>query len=183
METITDHAEQAAALLATQFRDKPKLRGLVQAKARQDQAVESALAQLHASSLDTDEGAQLDGLGAIVGEPRQGASDATYRNRIRARVRLNVGSGTAEDMIAIASLLSPPGALVEVVEEFPAAMTVRVLGVRVTAEDGAFLARILRQARAGGVRLITEWGEVDPAQLFRLDAGPGLDSGHLASAA
>lgn len=51
-------------------------------------------------------GVQLDGVGAIVGQPRNGLTDEVYRLRIKAKIAENNSEGTREEIINIAKLLT-----------------------------------------------------------------------------
>ena len=66
----------------------------------QVQEVEDAVYQILTDTvLETAEGAQLDGLGEIVGEERAGRDDATYRIAIRTRIAINLSEGTIENIM------------------------------------------------------------------------------------
>lgn len=58
---------------------------------------------------------QLDRLGALVGEKRQGLVDDDYRRTIGARIAINRSTGRREDIIRIAlSLVNTPGTIIAV---------------------------------------------------------------------
>jgi hypothetical protein len=70
------------------------------------QAAENALWQVKLSRfLDDAQGESLNILGRIVGEGRDGRDDASYRVRIRARIRVNSSFGHGDDILAMLSLL------------------------------------------------------------------------------
>ncbi len=97
---LTTHAVDAVARLLSQYRDKPRIAGLVSALAARGQAVENALwSVLTQLSLSTAADAWLDRLGGIVGEPRDGRTDSVYRASIRARIYANASNGRVEDLI------------------------------------------------------------------------------------
>lgn len=50
-------------------------------------------------------GVQLDGVGAIVGQPRNGLDDSFYRTQIKAKIAENNSEGTREEIINLAKLL------------------------------------------------------------------------------
>lgn len=100
MEKITDHAARSEALLVSQFADSEKLHTLVRIFVEQLQAVEDALYDLLVlRALDTAIGAQLDGIGSIVGEPRYARNDFDYRAGLRFRIFVNTSTGTPDTII------------------------------------------------------------------------------------
>ena len=100
-----DHSGKMLARLAEEFR-KPRISAILTGEAAQYQAIEDAFWQLLVErGVDTAVGNALDVLGRIVGEPRQGALDADYRLRVRARIRVNRSDGTIEDIIEVVRLL------------------------------------------------------------------------------
>jgi len=114
------HLEEALAQLAEQFKRKPNVEALLAAFVAQVQELEGVLFDLMEDrAIDTAAGIQLDGLGIIVNEERQGRDDSAYRQAIRARVVLNTSSGTPEDIIEIARAVL--GDLeIEIQESYPA---------------------------------------------------------------
>ena len=96
----------AQALMTHQLLGKDVIDALIAADAQQSQDIEDAIAQLRVR-LDIDEqtGAQLDAIGALVGQPRDGQQDATYRLWLKARILVNRSSGAPPEMYAIAYLL------------------------------------------------------------------------------
>lgn len=95
-----DYTSLALSRLASQFENSPKLRALLAAIVGPLHTIESNADDLREKRwIDTAQGAQLDGLGAIVGENREGRSDEDYRDAIRFRVFINVSKGTPPDVI------------------------------------------------------------------------------------
>ncbi len=129
-------------------------------------------------------GVRIDGLGKLVGEPdRNGEDDDTYRRRVFARISVNNSSGILEQLITISKLiLNDDTAYIHLVRQEPATIVVRIEEAPVTDAVAAILIAFLRQAAAGGVRLILEYFTVAPEDLFRFDVGPGFDVGVLATA-
>lgn len=104
---ITDHEDQAVARLASQFRDRDLIAGLVQSFVKQHQGMEDAIDQLlNERLIDTAIGEQLDGFGQIVGEDRQGRADDEYRIALKARMGRNTSEGTPDDVINVFNLLT-----------------------------------------------------------------------------
>lgn len=100
------HVEDALARLAQQLKGKPGVEGLLSAFVQQVQELEDAVFSiLDTSGIETAYGAQLDRLGAIVGQPRGGDNDTDYRAAIKTRILINGSSGTIEELIAITTEL------------------------------------------------------------------------------
>jgi len=83
------------------------------------------------------EGVQLDYLGAIVGEARQGRSDDTYRVWIDARIAANSSLGRAPDVIAVLQIVDagvfrwhewPGGSVIVEYADTPDAAAITELG-------------------------------------------------------
>lgn len=182
-EHITDHRARALARLATQYRGKPRLEGVVSAHADQTQEVEDALQALATSrTLDGATGAGLDDVGRLLGERREGEGDTDYRARLRVKILTIDGSATVPQLLAIARLLVAAGVTLRLVEYPPASMVMRAHGAGITDAEAERLARMLRRAKAGGVRLVVEHIQVPETQAFRFNAGPGFGVGRLAGA-
>lgn len=178
---VTDHAQRAKDRLAEQFKNQPNLAKVLDTLNDQTQKLEDALWQLLTErTMSSALGAQLDALGRIVGQARQGFDDETYRLYLKARVLLNVSSGTKEEIYSIFRPLVDVSTTMRIEEQPPAAFVLRFGGVAFTPAQIQRLIVFLRAAKSAGVRAIMEWFEYDPAEVFTLDIGPGLDQGHLA---
>jgi len=96
---ITDY-DQILDLLIQQYKDKPKFVAILEAMNDQADDLESALFEIRDNYwLSTAEGDQLDVIGEIQGESRQGRNDTDYRTAIESRIILNNGSGEFETII------------------------------------------------------------------------------------
>lgn len=133
-------------------------------------------------SIDTAAGAQLDVIGKIVGEPRNGLDDTTYRRYCRVRISANKSNGVVENLITIAKLIVySDSAKYTLSQEGPATLRLRVDQIAVTDALAATLNKFVNVAKSAGVRVIVQWSVSLPANTFRLDSGPGWDVGRLAS--
>lgn len=144
------------------------------------QDVEDALSQLLVDrAVDTAIGTQLDVIGKIVGEARDGRTDDLYRLLVRARIAANRSTGITEHVIRVADLVVYDDAAEFVVTtEGPAAYTIRVDDVVITNDIADILIGLLRDATSAGVRAISKTGTTAQATRFAFDgAGPGLDDG------
>lgn len=107
MTRITSHQQEAIERLANQFKDKPRIEGFIRAFIRGFEAMEEELFRIRDFRwVDTAHGKQLDGLGAIVGQKRNGRNDVEYRIAILAKIAINTSEGLMEDLIAVFRLLT-----------------------------------------------------------------------------
>ena len=148
------------------------------------QDLEAALQQLLIDrSVDTAVGTQLDVIGRIVAQPRDGLSDDDYRRYIRARIATHRSTGTTEDLVKITRLIVyQDDASYVIKNEGTATVRITIEDVAVTDALGGIAYDFAVLTRAAGVRVVVEWLTSPPANTFRLDSGPGLDQGHLARA-
>jgi len=148
----TTHVDEAVLLPVEYFRGKPKLAAFLTAFVNQLQELEAVFFDLLEERwLDSAIGAQLDGLGFIVGTERLGLDDTDFRAAIRARIRLNLSSGTIPDNTTILPLLISNS--FEIIEWFPAAFSIIISDA--FTESAAVLAKHL--SRAAGVRAYLEY--------------------------
>jgi hypothetical protein len=147
---VTDHAEQAPELLLEQYREKPRIKALLLSYVRRCQELDDAVWDVIVKRLiDDAENAQLDAIGRIVGEERDGKPDATYRIYIAARIRINRSHGHPGDVIDVIRLIE--ASAFRYLEYFPASADIEFTEPPLAA-PGHLLA-IAQQARSAGVRL------------------------------
>lgn len=154
---ITDHDAQALARLAAQFESSTNLRALVSVGAAGAQDAEDVLWALYTERLLSDaEGEQLDNLGAIVGQPRDTATDDQYRARLAGRILANRSDNTVETLLSIVRAVLGSTVEATLTQYQPAAFEIDVSG-EVSADDAEVLAGLIADARAAGVngRLIS----------------------------
>jgi hypothetical protein len=144
----------ALARLLGQFSDSTALRDLIVSLVSPLDEIDTALLDVHYRRwLDVGtEGVQLDVLGRIVGEPRNGLSDTLYLRALRTRVLINRSSGRLEQLLNIATTFEPNIEPLEIREHVPNALTVWATEGTLDAGPRA-LADRLQTARAGGVSL------------------------------
>jgi len=127
-------------------------------------------------------GVQLDMLGRIVGQQREGFDDEDYRRMLRARIAANK-TGAIEHVLKVARLtLNDSDAYLHVTHIDNATMVLKIEDVATAADVAALVMRMAKLAVAGGVRLVLEYGVSAYAGLFRYDSGPGYDQGRYAGA-
>lgn len=186
-----EHVQRFLSRLPIQFKkdDGSYWRKLAEAIGAEANRVEETLQDiLTQRSIATAEGEQLNVIGRIVKQEREGSSDADYRIRIRAKVLVNRSSGTINEIIDIFELLATDstltGAVVHVTESPPAQMQLRFSGVTLDDDQVRRLTNLLRQAKAAGVRFDFVYLTYPPEETFTFDGvdGQGWDEGHWATA-
>ncbi len=170
----TSHAAGALALLIQQYQDSPLLQSLLNSYLERVQELESGLVGVYerALSVEDGEGVNLDLIGRIVREARDGRADYAYRLGLRTRILINRSQGRLEDLIAIVRLfedMDTDGGTVRIQDVQPARVEVRADNTRINPLGE--IHRRLRRAKAAGVSLQTI-GTVapgaTPATAFRL---------------
>lgn len=143
----------ALARLLGQFADSTALRQLICSLVSPLDELEDAVLDVHYARwlADTTNAEQLDVIGRIIREPRNGLDDATYLRALRTRVLINRSSGKLEDLIEIALTFEPDIEPIEFREHGPNSITARPAGD--FAADPKALTERLQSARAGGVNL------------------------------
>jgi hypothetical protein len=186
LEQITDHEEQAYGLFLEQYSEKPRLAALLASYAQEIQELEDAIWAVRLGRfLDNAVGAQLDVIGKLVGEPREGRADNVYRVLITGKIRVNWSLGRPKDVIETVRAVQGPENTHRYVSVFPASFEVVFLNDFVETDRGFVapelelaVARLVRSARAKGTHsmvLAVNEGET-PMQLSYEDdavATPG----------
>lgn len=195
-----EHILQARARLIAQYVGKPRLNDLVCIFADQVQLIEDALWDLATlRTIELGVGVQLDGIGDIVGQDRNGLPDDDYRPLLRARVRANRSEGTAPDVIAVASAaLDDPGVgEIRFDPKFPASFILSITNP--IGFDERILNDLIRDATMGGVghhlvlplqpageagifSAAADFPTFKPAQGFDSAATPGTGTGKFSRA-
>lgn len=186
IEHYTDHVTRGVERLIERYR-LPRTSALLASWLTEVQAVEDAFIQLLTErSVDVATGDTLDMLGSIVGQPRAGRDDDTYRLWISARVMVERSSGTTEQIIAIVDKLTG-GGLVKLLEYYPGSFVVSTEAA-ITANDGIQIGELVGLAKAAGVRCYFVWPSLATTSAFRfapadesvLDSPEGFDRGAFA---
>ena len=149
VEGITIHQNKAPALTIERWH-KEHFLALQATYTPEIQEVENALWEIWISRfIDYAQGEQLNMLGRLVGEGRNGRNDPNYRVRIRARIAINESLGRPQDVIKILRLLDPATAIL--VEFGPAAFRIDFQAPLTGLATGVEIASIVSEARAAGV--------------------------------
>lgn len=150
------HEAVALTRLPQQFRNAHN-EEFVAIFVRPFEAVEMALQQLLLErSVDTAVGAQLDVLGRLVGQAREGLGDDDYRRYIRARVIANKSDGTHEIIIKVIKLLlNSPTSNIESLSQ-RGTVAIRVNGVVVSDSLATILLSFARAVVKSAIRVFVE---------------------------
>lgn len=104
---VTDHVRAGLSLLLQQYTGLPRIEGWATSYLNRVQELEDAIWSVIVGRLIDDAvGVQLDVLGRLVGQRRNGVGDEPFRMRVRARIRANRSNGHPDDIIAVALLAS-----------------------------------------------------------------------------
>lgn len=157
VETI-DHVARAISRLCEQFRDKPNILALLSALVTPAIDLEAAFLQLLTErTVDTAQGAQLDVLGKLVGQPRNGLGDEDFRRYIRARIAMNQSDGLTEDLLTVARLvINDDAAAYRLDNQGIAALVLRIDDIDLPNDLANIVISFLRDTVAAGVRIILE---------------------------
>jgi len=156
---ITDHTAAGLARLIPEYQDTPRWQAWIAATLARIQEIEAAAFDVWALaiSLTDSVGSQLDLIGEIVREDRDGRTDAVYRLALRVRVLINKSQGRIEDLIRIVRLFedmdAEAGSYVRIRENSDTSLEVRIVSTPENAPSE--IRKRLRQAKAGGVGLQT----------------------------
>lgn len=170
-----------AQFLRGTFDAKPNVKGILGAFVQESTAVQIGLESIANGRQDplSVGGEVLDALGSIVGQPRQGLSDAVYWTFIQARIKANNSSGRTEDLYGIFALVIPMGVTMSITTRPPANFLLYLTGA-ITAELAGAFQNLLHNARAAGVDGILDYGLHPTNQTFGFDGvSPGFDQGHF----
>ncbi len=167
----TDFVTRALAKLPEQFKGRVKFAAFLSSFIEQAQDVEAVLFEIvNETHLETAVGESLNVLGRIVGEDRQGLDDDAYRLRIKARIRLNLSSGTVEDILEILALVLGSSYVSELQAYAPASFRLDIYGPMDT-PTSEYIAQIVSEARAAGVGGLLVYSEELDAVTFTFADG------------
>ena len=137
--------------------------------------------------INASEGVNLDNIGRIVGQPRNGVDDSTYRLYLSARVLANKSAGTVDDLFKIMRVLFGLSSTQPRYESGWSKQFVIKIGAVLTRAQALIAAEFLGDAKEAGARGILEWKESAAASMFQFDGtasptGLGFDVGYFAGA-
>lgn len=148
----TQHVAQGLALLGEAFKGKPNMTALLTCYLNRIQDLENTIwAVIEGYLLPNAVGVQLDTLGDLVGEPRQGRIDSDYRIAIQVTIRVYKTQGRDLDVIAVAALM---GFVFTYTELYPAGFEVDQFGVSLTFVQWAKQKFLETKAAGTGLALV-----------------------------
>lgn len=181
----TTYAQEAKDNLIEQFKKKTNFEDLLDVFSGQVQELETVLFQLILERFIEDAvGIQLDRLGQIPGEDREGRDDDLYRIAIKRKIVLNRSSGLAEEVLALVKSIVGSQTIELTLPGDPAHFEVFLPDIfPPSIALGAQVSSVIQDAKAGGVRAIFIWHEAEPAFGFlTTPSALGFTAGKFASA-
>lgn len=166
---ITTHVSDALGRMLEQFKGKTAFETWVTVFVERVQVIEDAFWDLFTNRwLDNAAGKNLEVLGAIVGQPRNGVSDdETYRRYIRARIITNRSNGVIEDLLQICRLVvNDTSVKHRLAQQFPMSIRIREELAPTPTALADILIGFLIEAVGGGVRILLETAIDEPSEMF-----------------
>lgn len=158
IDFISDYGDRAASLLIEQFQKKVFIEGTVRALAELAQDAENNMRDVYSDRLLANaSGAQLDGIGEIVGVSRLGSTDEEYRELIDFKIFLNQSNGEPETLIRALKTLTG-SANVTYEESYPAGVVLTFDGTSIPDD----LVTKIEQIAPAGVSLTIIQNPEDP---------------------
>lgn len=125
MKRKTNHVDHAKSRIIARWKNDPVTNTYAEAMGEQNQELENVLYDFYSFlSIDSMIGQQLNVIGNIVKQPRNGLSDTQYRVYIKAKIGQNVGSGTLSDIRTVWQLILPANNI-QIIEEFPCSISIQ----------------------------------------------------------
>lgn len=107
VEKITDHLERSLKRLISQYKDSPNIESILRVYGPEIQQLENMFSDIFTKTIFLQsEGEQLDRIGLILNQPRQGLSDLDYKTVLIGKIAEYNSEGTPEDLINIYSILT-----------------------------------------------------------------------------
>jgi hypothetical protein len=174
-----DHLVQVLEELLKQFDDRPNFLLVVQFLAERFQALEENIFDTNwFRYVDQAHGRNLDLLGILLGQVREGLTDERYRALLKTRYQTLFGRRNVDAMLEVINVVTSGFAITyTLVEDFPATIVVEFLGI--DNDTGEFWNRIIRGPKPEGVRLVTKIVDVPDTLLDLDDAAQGWDDASI----
>lgn len=168
---ITTHIEDAKARLLFQYKGKANIEALLDSLGGQQiQDLEDILFGLNTRlDIDNSVGVQLNNIGLIVGQPRNGQDDITYRLFLKAKAGVNVSEGDVERVLSVWKIITG-GTIVQVIDQYPAAVELSSdVPVPDALASDAFA--LMQDVVSAGVRVLSSL--ISPENAFSFEGGIG----------
>jgi hypothetical protein len=173
---ITNYVSDGLSKLLQQYKGRPLITGMFTAFLEQIQDIENGLyalepqCQLWNGTTVPAVGAQLDGIGQIVGIPRNGLPDDEYALFLFGKIAENFSQDTVFDVINVAAyLFQAPIMLLQPI--YPAGVVVEALGITIPPALWSLAASLVQGALGAGINLVVAGSSFTNAFRF---AGPGV---------
>jgi len=176
LEQIADYAVEAELRPLSQYQGKPRLLALILSYVNRCQELENAAWDVILKRMiDNAQDAQLDTIGEIVGQLRNGQTDSVYRIYITARIRINRSHGHTTDIIDVLQLIE--SAAFSYTEFYPCTVWLEYTEPAATAP--AVLIDLAKLAAPSGVQLfLIETTEDDGLEFGDDTIGGEVDATH-----
>jgi len=168
---ITDHAQAAKDRLLFQYKGKVNIEALLDSLGGQQiQDLEDILFDINSRlDIENSEGVQLDNIGIIVGQPRSGQDDITYRLFLRAKAGRNVSEGDIERVLSVWKIITG-GTVVQLFENYPAEVELSSdVSVPDALASDAFA--LMQDVVSAGVRVVSSI--ISPENAFGFEGSVG----------
>jgi hypothetical protein len=169
----TDHVAQGLSLLIGQYKNKPNLAAYETPFLTQIQELEDVLFDILSMLLsrETQVGEQLDLIGRLVGQEREGRSDADYRIWIQVRLFINRSSGLPEDLYKVLDLALDNDFVYT--ENPPASFNISFSDALTL--DPPQVALLVKETRSAGVGASVIYTTVDDDETFTFASGDVIE--------
>lgn len=173
---ITNHVQQALGRLLQQYQGRPLIAGFYTALVNQIQDLEDAVFDLDSGRQIWDGtstpayGAQLDGIGEIVGISRNGLDDQQYILLIFGKIAENFSQDTANDVVSVIQYLFQAEQIL-MQEIYPAGLFIDILNPALPSSLFAIAKTLVQNAVGAGIQVVM--AEQNTVNVFRF-AGPGV---------
>lgn len=173
---INNHVQLGLEKLLQQYKGRPLIEGLFTAILQQIQDIEDGVYPVGTDTLLWNGtvipavGAQLDGIGQIVGISRNGLPDDEYALFLFGKIAENFSQSTISDVGTVASyMFQAPITIIQPI--YPAGVFVEVLGIVIPPNLWSLAASLIQGSLGAGINLVVAGASFTNA--FRFD-GPGV---------
>jgi hypothetical protein len=168
---ITTHIADAKERLLFQYKGKANIEALLDSLGGQQiQDLENILFDINTRlDIDNSEGVQLNNIGLIVGQPRNGQDDITYRLFLKAKAGVNVSEGDVERVLSVWKIITG-GSVIQVIDVYPAGVEL-FSDVPVADELAEAAFTLMQDVVAAGVRVTSSI--ISPEDAFGFDSSVG----------
>lgn len=150
---ITTHASDALKKLLEQYKFKPNIKSVIDIYTKQIQDLEDAIQPLFTERAVANAiGVQLDLIGAVVGQAREGNNDDRYRILIHVKIGQNISEGDIPRIIDVFKLLTG-SAYVHLINLNDASIQLMATVDFADQDEVDFIFRNMQKVVAGGVRI------------------------------